>query len=211
MADHAKVDLKRTLKHYFSASKKDWEEVTLPAFNYLMTDGKGEPGGEEYAEALGLLYPAAYGTKFYSKIELGRDYAVPPLEGLWWADDMDAYTSDGRREEWRWTMMIMLPEWISADHVATAIEGQAKKKPELDFTRVRMEALEEGRSLQHLHLGPFADEGPKLAQLHHEIMPERGLAFTGQHHEIYLSDPRRSAPEKLRTVLRQPVGPAPAS
>lgn len=205
MAD--KVDLKRTLKPYFAASKKEWEEASFPAFNYLMVDGQGEPGGAAYVAALELLYPAAYGVKFYSKITLGRDYAVPPLEGLWWADDFSAYTTDGRRKEWRWTMMIMLPDWITTDHVAAALEAQAKKKPDLDFANVRMGTLEEGRSMQHLHIGPFADEGPKLDALHNAIMPENGLTFNGHHHEIYLSDPRRSAPEKLKTVLRQPVKP----
>ena len=203
-----KIDLKRELKSYFTASKSEWEEVTLPAFTYLMVDGLGAPGGEEYVAALEVLYPAAYGLKFHSKLELGRDYGAPPLEGLWWADDFSAYTQPDRREEWRWTMMLMVPEWISQEHVDIAFANQAKKKPDLDFTRVRLDLLEEGQCLQHLHIGPFAEEGPKLAQLHDEIMPVRGLAFNGQHHEIYLSDPRRSAPEKLRTVLRQPVKPA---
>ncbi|TIX49576.1 GyrI-like domain-containing protein [Alteraurantiacibacter aquimixticola] len=205
MAD--KVDLKRELKSYFTGSKKDWEEITLPAFAYLMVDGKGAPGGPEYVAALEVLYPAAYGTKFHSKLELGRDYGVPPLEGLWWADDFSAYTHPDRREEWRWTLMLMLPAWITQAHVDAAQAAQAKKKPDLDFGKVRMEALEEGLCMQHLHLGPFSEEGPKLDALHNRIMPEHGLTFNGHHHEIYLSDPRRSAPEKLKTVLRQPVKP----
>lgn len=203
-----KLNLKRELKSYFTASKKEWEEQTFPAFNYLMIDGVGAPGSAQYVAALEVLYPAAFGTKFFSKIDLGRDYAVPPLEGLWWADDFSAYTQPDRREEWRWTLMLMLPEWISQDHVSEALARQAKKKPELDFAKVRVDVLEEGQCLQHLHLGPFADEGPKLAALHDEVLPARGLTFNGHHHEIYLSDPRRSAPEKLRTVLRQPVKPA---
>ncbi len=206
MAD--KLDLKRELQSYFSASKAEWEEVTHPAYTYLMVDGQGAPGGDEYVSALEVLYPAAYGLKFYSKLELGRDYGVPSLEGLWWADDFSAYVEDGRREEWRWTLMTMVPAWITQAHFAAAIAAQAKKKPDLDFTRVRLDTLEEGLSMQHLHIGPFSEEGPKLAQLHDEIMPARGLTFNGQHHEIYLSDPRRTAPEKLRTVLRQPVKPA---
>jgi hypothetical protein len=202
-----KIDLKRELKSYFSASKTGWEDETLPAFNYLMVDGKGAPGGAEYVAAIEVLYPAAYGTKFYSKLELGRDYGVPPLEGLWWADDFNAYLQDGRREEWRWTLMLMLPDWITKDHFDAAMVVQAKKKPGLDFGKLRMATLEEGLCMQHLHIGPFSEEGPKLAQLHDELMAERGLTFNGHHHEIYLSDPRRTAPEKLRTVLRQPVKP----
>ncbi len=199
-----KLDLKRELKSYFTASKTEWEEECFPPYDYLMVDGRGAPGAAEYVAALEVLYPAAFGTKFLSKIDLGRDYAVPPLEGLWWADDFSAYT-ENHRDDWRWTMMLMLPEWITQDHVAEALSRQAKNKPGLDFGKVRMEALEEGRCLQHLHLGPFADEGPKLAALHDEVLPARSLTFNGHHHEIYLSDPRRSAPEKLRTVLRQPV------
>ena len=203
-----KVDLKRELKSYFSAPKGKWEEQVFPEFQYLMVDGQGAPRvSPEYLAALGVLYPAAYATKFFSKLELGRDYAVPPLEGLWWADDMDAFVTGGRRDEWRWTMMIMLPSWIGADHVSSALETQARKKPDLDFTMVRMGKLCENRVLQLLHVGPFADEAPVLHRLHHELMPERGLTFAGHHHEIYLSDPRKSAPEKLRTVLRQPVKP----
>ena len=203
MAD--KIDLKRELKPYFTGSKKTWEEITLPSYSYLMIDGKGAPGGDEYVAALEALYPAAYATKFHSKIALGRDYGVPPLEGLWWADDFSAYVQAGRREEWQWTLMIMLPDWIASDHLETVKAAQAKKKPDLDLSRVRMEVLEEGLCMQHFHVGPFSEEGPKLDDLHNTLMPEKGLTFNGQHHEIYLSDPRRTAPEKLRTVLRQPV------
>ncbi len=202
----AKLDLKKAQPRYFTAPRLGWEDVTFTARSYLMVDGAGAPGGLEYTAALEALYPAAYGIKFFSKLDLGRDYAVPPLEGLWWADVHDAYATD-RREEWRWSLMLMLPDWIGLEHVATALARQAAKSSACDLSRVRMEWLEEGLCLQHLHVGPFADEAPKLAELHHTIMPARGLTFAGHHHEIYLSDPRRSAPEKLRTVLRQPVRP----
>lgn len=173
-----------------------------------MVDGTGAPGGADYVAALAALYPAAYAIKFFSKQDLGRDYVVPPLEGLWWADDHAAYTQPDRREEWRWTLLLMLPDWIGDRHVAQALAGLAAKKPGLHLARVRRAVLAEGRCLQHLHLGPFAAEAPKLADLHHSIMPQRGLTFAGHHHEVYLSDPRRTAPEKLRTILRQPVKPA---
>tara|TARA_A100001391_G_scaffold1033_5_gene1463 strand:- start:20700 stop:21332 length:633 start_codon:yes stop_codon:yes gene_type:complete len=204
-----KVDLKKQHKAYFTAPQNAWELCDFPEFAYLMIDGKGMPGGGAYVAALEKLYPAAFATKFFSKLELGRDYVVPPLEGLWWADDMDAYTQAGRRDEWRWTMMLMLPEWIEPLHVHAALALKAAKKPGLDFLDVRVDKLTEGLCLQTLHLGSFAEEAPKLAELHSRIIPERGLAFregrTGLHHEIYLSDPRRTPPEKLRTVLRQPV------
>jgi hypothetical protein len=205
MAD--KLDLKKARKTSFAAPAKGWEEVTLPSLPYLMMDGAGPPGGADYLAALETLYPAAYAIKFFSKQDLGRDYVVPPLEGLWWADDHAAYTQPERREEWRWTLLLMLPDWIEDAHVAQALAGLAAKKPGLYLARVRRAVLAEGRCLQHLHLGPFAAEAPKLADLHHSIMPQRGLTFAGHHHEVYLSDPRRTAPEKLRTILRQPVRP----
>lgn len=199
-----KLDLKRAEKAYFSAPAGEFGEGTFPPYQYLMIDGQGSPGDSvEYAAALAELYPLAYATKFFSKRELGRDYVVPPLEGLWWADDRSAYTQAGRRDEWRWTLMLMVPGWITADHVAAARAGN----PKTDTSAVRLGQHADGRCLSILHLGPFADEAPMLHRLHHEVMPARGLTFNGEHHEIYLSDPRRTPPEKLRTILRQPVRP----
>ncbi|WP_209347083.1 GyrI-like domain-containing protein [Pontixanthobacter sp. CEM42] len=207
MAEHPKVDFKKSMKGVFSASSTEFEEVTLSKFNFLMVDGQGAPGtSQAYLDALGILYPAAYGIKFYSKLQLKRDYVVPPLEGLWWSDNLDAFT-ENRRDEWRWTMMIMLPDWISADHYGEAMDTVQRKKSDLDFTDLRMDSLEEGRSLQKLHIGSYADEAPVLKHLHDELMPSQGLTFNGHHHEIYLGDPRKVAPEKLRTILRQPVKP----
>lgn len=197
-----KIDLKKTEKAYFTAPKSDFAEETFRAFSYLKVNGQGSPGDSpEYQAALEILYPLAYATKFFSKQELGRDYVVPPLEGLWWADDMGAFTMPGRRDEWRWSMMLMLPDWIEAAHV----EAARAKKPDLDLSAVRMDGLAEGLCLSKLHLGPFADEAPVLHRLHNEVIPEGGYAFNGHHHEIYLSDPRRTPPAKLRTILRQPV------
>ncbi|MGB7317119.1 MAG: GyrI-like domain-containing protein [Planktotalea sp.] len=138
-----------------------------------------------------------------SKLTLGKDYVVAPLEGLWWADDMSAYT-EGRRDEWLWTLMIMQPDWITADMFAQALEKAVEKKGPQPPS-LRFESFAEGLSVQILHIGPYSDEGPTLARLHNEYMPEHGLTWNGKHHEIYLSDPRRAAPEKLKTVLRQPV------
>lgn len=200
-----KLDLKRAERAYFSAPQDEFADQIIPSFQYLMIDGKGSPGeSPEYAAALAALYPLAYATKFLSKRDFHRDYVVPPLEGLWWADDRSAFTQANRRDEWRWTLMLMVPEWITADHVATA----RASKPGIDTASVRLASHEDGRSLSILHLGPFANEAPLLHRLHHEVMPARGLTFNGEHHEIYLSDPRRTAPEKLRTILRQPVKPA---
>jgi hypothetical protein len=207
MPGDPKVDLKKVLKPFFSASAKEFEEVDLPAASYLMVDGQGSPGhSQAYHDALGCLYPAAYALKFFSKQQLGRDYVVPPLQGLWWSEKKDAFAA-GRRDEWQWTLMIMVPDWIGQDQFAGVLDRLKSKKPDIDFSGLRMDSLHEGRSLQKLHLGSFADEAPALHHLHHELMPSLGLTFNGRHHEIYLSDPRKVAPEKLRTILRQPVRP----
>ncbi len=199
-----KIDLKRSEKAYFTAPSGEWGEITLAAHNYMMIDGQGSPGDSpEYASALETLYPLAYAVKFLSKQALSRDYVVPPLEGLWWADDFAAFTVPDRREEWRWTLMLMLPAWITPAHVAEA----RASKPARDLSAVRFGALEEGLCLQLLHIGSFASEAPVLHRMHSEVLPAKGYAFNGQHHEIYLSDPRRTAPERLRTILRHPVRP----
>lgn len=200
-----KIDLKKSHKAYFTAPRHDFAEVTLARQNYLMIDGQGSPGDSaEYSAALERLYPLAYAVKFYSKTDLGRDYVVPPLEAQWWADDFGAFTQPGRRDEWCWTLMLMLPAWIEAAHLED-VRARQKAKAGRDLSAVRMESFEAGLCLQKLHLGPFADEAAVLHRLHHQLIPEGGYAFNGHHHEVYLSDPRRTAPEKLRTVLRQPV------
>ena len=199
-----RIDLKKSEAPYFTAPKDDFAPATFGSYSYLMIDGQGSPGGSpQYVAALAALYPLAYAIKFLSKQDLDCDYVVPPLEGLWWADDMHAYTEPGRRDEWRWTLMLMLPAWIEAAHVDAA----RARKPDIDLSAVRLDRLEEGLCLSKLHVGPFADEAPALRRLHHELIPQGGYAFNGHHHEIYLSDPRRTAPGKLRTILRQSVRP----
>ena len=171
----------------------------------VVIDGMGSPGeAPEYFRAVEWLFSLSYPLKFMSKKELGRDYAVMPLEGLWFADDFSAYTQSGRRDEWRWTLMILQPDWITPQMVETAIDKALAKRDDKPAS-LRLETFHEGRCLTRLHIGPFADEAPVLHRLHHELMPSLGLTFNGNHHEIYLSDPRKTAPEKLKTVLRQPV------
>ncbi|HMQ57414.1 MAG TPA: GyrI-like domain-containing protein [Rhizobiaceae bacterium] len=200
-----KIDFKKTFKHLYAPPKDRWVEVDVSPLQYLMVDGQGSPGeAPEYFAAVEWLFSVSYPLKFMSKKELGRDYAVMPLEGVWFADDFSAYTQAGRRDEWRWTLMILQPEWISAGMVEKAVDKTLAKrndKPE----SLRLDTLHEGRCLTKLHIGPFADEAPALHHLHHDLMPSLGLTFNGHHHEIYLSDPRKTAPEKLKTVLRQPV------
>ncbi|MGK3956099.1 GyrI-like domain-containing protein [Arthrobacter sp. R4] len=177
--------------------------VTVPPLNYLMLDGQGNPGtAPEYAAALEALYSVSYAVKFASK-HAGRDYAVGPLEGLWMADDPGAFTR-GDKDSWKWTMMIPQPDWIGPADLQDGIaKAAAKKVPRLD--RLRLETLDEGLSVQILHIGSYDDEAPTLHRLHHEFMLANGFGFAGPHHEIYLSDARRVAPEKLKTILRQPV------
>jgi hypothetical protein len=204
-----KADLKKELDSY-RARHGEFRLIEVPPQRYLMVDGHGDPNSApEYTEALGVLYPIAYALKFASKDGHGRDYVVPPLEALWWAQDMAAFT---RRDKaaWSWTLMLMTPDWLTPDDVAAARATVAGKKPGLPVDRVRDEVLDEGLCVQTLHVGSFDDEGPVLADLHDRFVPEHGLVLTGRHHEIYLSDPRRTAPPELRTILRQPVRRRPA-
>jgi hypothetical protein len=201
-----KIDFKKTLKYLYRPGKKEWEIVEVPEMQFLMVDGHGDPNtAEEYQQALEALYAVAYKLKFASKKQLGKDYTVPPLEGLWWAEDMDSFTLNLDKSAWDWTMMIMTPEWITEEHFSEAVQAAGKGKDLPALPLVRLERYSEGLSAQILHIGSYDDEAPTLARLHNEWIPENGYEENGKHHEIYLSDPRRVAPEKLKTVLRQPL------
>lgn len=201
-----KVDLKKTLRSLFAAPTDRFLEVDVPRLTYLKVDGHGDPNVEpSYGQAVAWLYATAYGVKFAAKAALARDFTVPPLEGLWWAEDPSSFV-ERRKSEWSWTMMIMVPGFIDTPMAAAAMRKAAGKLGEPPPT-LRLEHLEEGRCLQAMHIGSYDDEGPLLARLHDEVMPSRRLAFAGPHHEIYLSDPRRTEPAKLKTILRQPVRP----
>lgn len=200
-----KIDFKKTMPGY-RARRGRIDVLDLPELQYLMIDGAGDPNtAPEYSAALQTLYPVAYALKFLSKQDLGRDYVVPPLEGLWWADDMAAFTTERDKDAWHWTVMLMVPEWLDDQHVTEAITRTAAKVSSSQLTQLRLDPLAEGRCVQTLHIGPYDDEAPVLADMHERFIPEHGYVMTGRHHEIYLSDPRRTAPEKLRTILRQPV------
>ncbi|MFJ2144506.1 hypothetical protein CQ012_02970 [Arthrobacter sp. MYb214] len=202
----AKIDFKKSLDSYRSVAGQ-FRVLQLPAMHYLMFDGSGDPNTSNlYQQALQTLYPVAYKLKFASKAQ-GKDYVVPPLEGLWWAEDMAVFTERRDKEQWSWTMMLMVPAWINEDDYATALETAQAKKPLPCPGRIRFQSLAEGQCVQTLHIGPYDAEAEILAPMHHEFIPGQGLRMTGRHHEIYLGDPRRVAPEKLRTILRQPVEP----
>lgn len=203
-----KVDLKKTIDAY-RATAGEFSIIEVPELQYLMIDGRGDPNtAVAFAEAIETLYPVAYALKFASKRELERDYVVPPLEGLWWAENMDAYSSLPDRSQWLWTLMIMVPDWITRDLFATVVDRVRAKSAPARLDDVRFETLAEGRCVQTLHIGPFSAEAEVLARLHDEFIPAHGLTLAGKHHEIYFSDFRTVAPEKLRTILRQPVATA---
>ena len=200
-----KIDLRRQLKQLYAPSAKTVAEVQVPAFTFLMVDGQGDPNTSgTYAEAVEALFSVSYTVKFMvKKGPAQQDYAVMPLEGLWWADDMAAFKS-GDRQHWRWTMMIMQPAFVPQALLHKAIGEVAQKKSLPALPRLRIENFEEGRCAQILHVGPFSEEGPTIERLHAHIEARTGLR--GKHHEIYLTDIRRAAPSRWKTVIRQPMG-----
>lgn len=198
-----KIDFRKRDRSYYSGKPGRWDRVNLPEMAFLAIEGQGDPNGPGYAAALGALYPLAYAVKFAEKAR-GADFAVAPLEALWWADDPGAFVA-GDRAAWRWRAMIRVPDGVSEAALAAAREAVRRKGRTGPFEEVGRIAFTEGACLQTLHFGPYSGEAPVLARLHDEILPAAGLTFAGPHHEIYLSDPRRVAAEKLRTILRQPV------
>jgi len=208
VAAQAKVDLRRELPTY-TARPGRFDVVTVPPLRFLMVDGHGDPNtSQRYQNALTSLYPVAYKVKFLSKSE-GRDYGVMPLEGLWWSQDMESFTTARDKSRWDWTLMTMVPDWIGPEHVEAAREAVRLTGGAPVLDELRFERFDEGLCVQTLHVGPYDDEGPVLDAMHHDVIPGHGLRMTGKHHEIYLSDARRTAPERLRTILRQPVAAAP--
>lgn len=200
-----KIDVKRTLKTLYNPPAGQFALVEVPPLRYLAVDGSGDPNtAPAYRDAVEALYAAAYTLKFMSKKELLHDYVVPPLEGLWWAKDMASFV-DRRKSEWSWTMMIMIPDFVDDAMAERAIAAAKKKAASAALDRLRIARIAEGRAVQILHVGSYDAEGPILSKLHEEFLPANGLVEAGHHHEIYLSDPRKTAPEKLRTILRQPV------
>jgi hypothetical protein len=200
-----KIDFKKELKHLYRPSAKQFEVVDIPEMSFLMVDGHGNPNtAQTYKEAVEGLYAVAYKLKFMSKKSLGNDFVVPPLEGLWWAKDMEAFVI-GKKDDWDWTMMIMQPEWITQEifEEGSALVKKAKNPPAL--SKMQLQSYDEGLSIQIMHFGSYDDEAPTLAKLHNEFIPKNNYTLSGKHHEIYLSDPRKVKPEKLKTVLRQPV------
>jgi hypothetical protein len=200
-----KLDLKRNLRHLYNPSPREAEVIDVPAMAFLMIDGAGDPNtSSSYQDAVSALYSLSYTLKFMlKKGPEAIDYPVMPLEGLWWTDDPRQFSLD-RKNDWNWTLMIVQPEFVTASHVARAAEEARRKKDLPALPLVRHESYHEGLSAQIMHLGPYAAEPPTIQKLH-AFIRQRGCAMRGKHHEIYLGDPIRTAPERLKTIIRQPV------
>ncbi|HEX9975514.1 MAG TPA: GyrI-like domain-containing protein [bacterium] len=199
-----KIDLKKDFKHLYNPTSKKVEIVDVPKMNFLMIDGTGDPNtSQDFKNAVEALFGLSYTIKFMvKKSELAIDYGVMPLEGLWWADDMSNFTIEDK-SDWKWTLMIMQPEFIARGLVDKGIEELRRKKDPVALSQIRFESFEEGESAQIRHIGPFSEEGPTVEKVHNFIK-EHGSERRGKHHEIYLSDIRKGDPARWKTVIRQP-------
>jgi hypothetical protein len=200
-----KIDCKKQLKHLYEPSSKRVEIVDVPQLNFLMIDGEGDPNtSKSFSDVIETLYPLSYALKFMvKKGKMGIDYGVLPLEALWWADDMATFVT-GNKDAWKWTVMIMQPEFITHEMVEEATKEVHRKKKPVSLPLVRFEAFKEGKAAQIMHIGPFSDEGPTIEKVH-SFIENNGSQRSGKHHEIYLSDIRRAAPETWKTIVRQPM------
>lgn len=199
-----KTDLKRQMKELYNPSAKEVTEVTVPSMTFLMIDGAGDPNAsEEFQAAVEAVFAVSYSIKFLvRKGPDAADYAVMPLEGLWWADDMRDFAGD--RSSWKWTAMIMQPSFVERTVIDSAIAQVKQKKNPAALAKMRVASLEEGRCAQLLHVGPFSAEGPAIERVHAHIR-SKGKQLAGKHHEIYLSDFRKVDSSKWKTVIRQPM------
>jgi hypothetical protein len=200
----AKIDMRKELKALYNPPAKEVTLIDVPEMNFIMVDGQGSPESEQYQQAITALYSIAYTIKFARKKADGTDFTVMAIEGLWWAEDFKEFDPEtGDRNKWQWTMMIMQPDFITPAEFQSAQKAAAKKKPNPLIAKVRFESFKEGKSVQIMHIGPYSAEGPNIQRMHQKIK-EIGGKLYGKHHEIYMSDPRRGDPSKIKTVLRQP-------
>jgi hypothetical protein len=200
-----RVDYKDEFRSLYRPSGEEPTLVEVPPFEYLMVDGAGDPNtSESFQDAVETLYPLAYEIRSLVKSRQELAMVVMPLEGLWWADDESAFT-EGRKDDWEFTLLVMQPDPVTESLVAEARERLADARDLPALSEVRFDTYEEGLAAQILHVGSFETEGPTVERLH-AFVREEGYGLRGTHHEVYLSDMRRTDPEKLRTVIRQPVG-----
>ncbi len=205
-----------TLESLYRARKGKVDFLDVPEHGYVIVPGTGAPEGPAFAQAVQALYAVSYGAHFLLRKEGADAPRVMPLEALWWVDDPDQMAlvkavaagkstmATGDMSTWHWQAMIMQPEPIDAALLGQAISQARAKKSLPGLNRLRYERWAEGRCAQIMHVGPYSAEGPTIAMLHRAIA-EAGCRPRGRHHEIYLGDPRRSAPERLRTIIRQPI------
>jgi hypothetical protein len=209
MAALKKIDLRRELRHLYGPSAKEVVEVEVPEIRFLMVDGEGDPNtSEPFGEAVEALYGLSYAVKFaVKKEEEGLDYRVMPLEGLWWTEDQETDLEEilGDKSAWKWTLSIMQPEWVTEERFERALASVRRKKDPTALSRIRFEPFREGGAAQVMHVGLIVEEGPTIERINRFIR-EHGGEMRGKHHEIYLSDFRRTAPEKLKTIIRHPFG-----
>jgi hypothetical protein len=199
----AKVDFKKALKQFYNPSIRGIHLVEVPAMNFLMIDGKGDPNtSPEYQQAIETLYGMSYGIKFALKSQ-GYDHVVPPLEGLWWMENMNEF-SRANIARWEWTMMIVQPEWVTLETVESVRFEVAKKKRFSNLSKVRYERYFEGHAAQTLYIGAYDNEAPVIADMHTYIR-NNGFQTNGKHHEVYLSDVHKTSADRLQTILRQPI------
>lgn len=200
-----KIDLKKQFKQLYGPSAREAMMVEVPEMNFLMIGGVGDPNkSQEFQEAIDALYSISYTLKFMlKKGKEALDFVVMPLEGFWWTDDMTQFSMDNK-DIWKWTLMIAQPEQVTEELFEKALDQARKKKDSPALAKVRLQSFHEGLAAQIMHIGPYSAEGPTVEKLHGFIR-EKGYKLRGKHHEIYLSDPRRSTPERMKTVLRQPV------
>jgi len=200
-----KIDYKKELKDLYKPSAKKVDILDVPEMNFIMIDGAGDPNtSQEFQEAVEALFSISYTLKFMvKKGVLGIDYGVLPLEGLWWTDDISQFNIENK-DNWKWTLMIMQPEYATRELFHEAVEQVKRKKNLPALPKVRFEAFSEGKAAQIMHIGPFSEEGLTVEKVHNFIK-ESGFNLAGKHHEIYLSDIRKAAPEKWKTIIRQPI------
>jgi hypothetical protein len=197
-------DLKARLKELYLPTTKDFVFVDVPEMQFAMIDGAGNPDGEPFRHAVKWLFSAIYPIKRIAKERMGRDFVEPPLEGLWWADDMNDFVV-GNKDRLRWRLMIVTADWVDDAMFEQAVATARERLDEVPSS-LRLERFDEGTCVQIMHIGDYREAAAAIARkLHHEFLPQHNLRPNGHHHEIYLSDPNRVAPEKMRTVIRQPV------
>ncbi|KZX11990.1 GyrI-like domain-containing protein [Methanobrevibacter filiformis] len=199
-----KIDLKKEFKELYKLPPNKISYVEVPKLNYLAIDGKGDPNtSQEYKDSIEALMSVSFKTKFIMKKEHKKDYVVMPLEGLWYGDNLENFSMNDK-SNWKWTSLIMQPNFVKLDHIKQGIEETSKKKDLPSLEKIEFREIEEGLSAQILYIGSYSEEGPVVDKIHQDIIKHK-YEFNGKHHEIYLSDKRRTEEEKLKTIIRQPI------